>query len=188
MSESDGLGSVSTAFREQVYGHLQSEQLLEHYLGLHTPVEQLELAHALSAMLPPCDAVLTLLGSGQNLGFALALERKTRLIVAQDRPFNFDGVYASEVDDKILFALQSHLEGVGKVVVIQDTLKRGYSSLGLVGLAAQAGAQVVGYGALVEYSNLGGRNRLEMMNLPVQVLAQVAHTPRGLQPERRGIY
>jgi|GEM_PF-1886206 len=188
MSELEGLGSVNAAFREQVYGHLQSERSLEHFLGRSTPAEQLELVHALSALLPPCDAVLTLLGAGQGLGFALALERKTRLIVAQDRPFNFDGVYASEVDDKILFALQSHLEGVKRVVVIQDTLKRGYSSLGLVGLAAQAGAQVVGYGALVEYSNLGGRNRLEMMNLPVQVLAQVAHTPRGLQPERRGFY
>ena len=179
---------MNTAFKEQVYQHLESERSLEHFLGIQTPLELLEWAVILSALLPRADAVLTLLGSGQGLGFAVALERKVPLIVAQDRPFKFDGVYASEVDDKILVALQDHLEGVKSLVVVQDTLRRGYSSLGLVGLAAQAGAQVVGFGALVEYSNLGGRNRLEMMNFPVQVLAQVAHTPRGLQPERRGVY
>ena len=179
---------MNTAFKEQVNQHLESERSLEQFLGFQTPAQQFELSAALSQLLPQADAVLTLLGSGQGLGFAVALERKVPLIVAQDRPFKFEGVYVSEVDDKILFALQDHLEGVKSVVVIQDVLRRGYSSLGLVGLAAQAGAQVVGFGALVEYSNLGGRNRLEMMNFPVQVLAQVAHTPRGLQPERRGVY
>jgi adenine/guanine phosphoribosyltransferase-like PRPP-binding protein len=179
---------VNTAFKEQVYQHLESERSLEHFLGFLKPSQQLEMGRALSELLPQADAVLTLLGGGQGLGFAVALERKVPLIVAQDRPFKFDGVYASEVDDKILFALQDQLEGVKSLVVIQDTLRRGYSSLGLVGLAAQAGARVVGFGALVEYSNLGGRNRLEMMSFPVQVLAQVAHTPRGLQPERRGVY
>ena len=174
---------MNTAFKEQVNQHLESERSLEQFLGFQTPAQQFELSAALSQLLPQADAVLTLLGSGQGLGFAVALERKVPLIVAQDRPFKFEGVYVSEVDDKILFALQDHLEGVKSVVVIQDVLRRGYSSLGLVGLAAQ-----VGFGALVEYSNLGGRNRLEMMNFPVQVLAQVAHTPRGLQPERRGVY
>lgn len=176
-----------TNFQEQVYRHLESERMLEDFLGGLLAPNYLELAELLQKnyTFPPIDTVITALGNSNALAFAVALKLKARLVVVQDRPYKYEGVYASEIDDRILFGLQSQLEGIKNVLIVQDFLRHGYTPIGIYGLVAQAGGKVVGYQALIEYSNLGGRNRLEIMNVPVEVLAQVAHTPRGLQPERR---
>jgi xanthine phosphoribosyltransferase len=58
-----------------------------------------------------------------------------------------------------------------KVLIIDDFLATGYTIMALVRVAQQAGAEVIGVGAVIEKSFEGGRAALEAMGLRVRSLA-----------------
>jgi xanthine phosphoribosyltransferase len=60
-----------------------------------------------------------------------------------------------------------------KVLIIDDFLATGDTILALVRLAQQAGAEVIGVGAVIEKSFEGGRAKLEAMGLRVRSLAVI---------------
>ncbi len=60
-----------------------------------------------------------------------------------------------------------------KVLIIDDFLATGHTIMALVRLAQQAGATVIGVGAVIEKSFEGGRARLEGMGLRVRSLAVI---------------
>jgi xanthine phosphoribosyltransferase len=60
-----------------------------------------------------------------------------------------------------------------KVLIIDDFLATGHTILALVRLAQQAGAEVVGVGAVIEKSFEGGRAQLEALGLRVRSLAVI---------------
>lgn len=59
------------------------------------------------------------------------------------------------------------------VLIIDDFLATGHTILALVNLAQQAGAKVIGVGAVIEKSFEGGRARLEAIGLRVRSLAVI---------------
>ena len=59
------------------------------------------------------------------------------------------------------------------ILVIDDFLATGYTIMALVRLARQAGARVIGVGAVIEKLFEGGRARLEEMDLEVHSLAVI---------------
>ncbi|MEW5961095.1 MAG: xanthine phosphoribosyltransferase [Chloroflexota bacterium] len=60
-----------------------------------------------------------------------------------------------------------------KVLIIDDFLATGHTIMALIRLAQQAGAEVVGVGAVIEKSFEGGRAQLEAMGLRVRSLAVI---------------
>ena len=60
-----------------------------------------------------------------------------------------------------------------KVLIIDDFLATGFTIMALVRLARQAGAEVIGVGAVIEKSFEGGRAQLEEMGLQVRSLAVI---------------
>lgn len=176
---------MATTLREQLEGHLHSEGSVEHFLWDLTPKELLDFADQIRVGLPDVDVVLTSQGRSHSFAFALALSLKARLIIAQDRPFREGQDLMSEVDDRSWFVPKRAVPEGTRVLLVEDLLRYGYTPIGLMGLVAQVDAQVLGYASLLEYSNLGGRNRLEMLSIPVFIMQAIAHTPRGLVFDRR---
>jgi xanthine phosphoribosyltransferase len=60
-----------------------------------------------------------------------------------------------------------------KVLIVDDFLATGYTIMALVRLAHEAGAEVIGVGAVIEKSFEGGRAQLEAMGLRVRSLAVI---------------
>ena len=65
------------------------------------------------------------------------------------------------------------LTGEDKVLIIDDFLATGNTIMALIRLAEQAGAEVLGVGAVIEKSFEGGRAQLEAMGLRVRSLAVI---------------
>jgi len=65
------------------------------------------------------------------------------------------------------------LTGDDKVLIIDDFLATGNTIMALIHLAEQAGAEVLGVGAVIEKSFEGGRAQLEAMGLRVRSLAVI---------------
>ena len=65
------------------------------------------------------------------------------------------------------------LHSSDKVLIIDDFLATGNTIMALVQLARQAGAEVLGVGAVIEKSFEGGRASLEAMGLRVRSLAVI---------------
>ena len=65
------------------------------------------------------------------------------------------------------------LTGEDKVLIIDDFLATGNTIMALIRLAEQAGAEVLGVGAVIEKSFEGGRAQLETMGLRVRSLAVI---------------
>ena len=60
-----------------------------------------------------------------------------------------------------------------KVLIIDDFLATGHTIMALIRLAQEAGAEVVGVGAVIEKSFEGGRGQLEDMGIRVRSLAVI---------------
>ncbi|MBB6098274.1 adenine/guanine phosphoribosyltransferase-like PRPP-binding protein [Deinobacterium chartae] len=162
---------------------LEDEHTLEARLSRLRPTEWTEAAAAFND-LPAFDTVLTLPGTAHNLGFALAQAHDARLALASERP-PVGPACLAEVDGHTLFSAQADLEGAKQVLIVRDVLRHGYASLALVGLVAQIGATVTGCVSALEFTRYGGRNHLELMDVPVFAGVRIAHVGAALQLERR---
>lgn len=67
-----------------------------------------------------------------------------------------------------------------RVLIIDDFLASGQTIKGLTSLCAQASAEVVGIGALIEKTFERGRILLSDLNVPVHSLAQITRLEEGL--------
>ena len=75
--------------------------------------------------------------------------------------------------DVFLMVSPELLGAQDKVLIIDDFLATGHTIMALVRLAQEAGAEVIGVGAVIEKSFEGGRNKLEEMGLRVRSLAVI---------------
>ena len=65
------------------------------------------------------------------------------------------------------------------VLVIDDFLARGETIRALVRLVQDAGAQLVGIGAVIEKRFEGGREALAELNVPIETLAVITSMENG---------
>ena len=66
-----------------------------------------------------------------------------------------------------------------RVLVIDDFLAHGQAALGVVNLAEQAGAEILGVGAVIEKAFQGGGQKLRERGLRVESLAVVERIESG---------
>ncbi len=72
-----------------------------------------------------------------------------------------------------LCASADYLQEAGRVLIVDDFLHRGATSAALAGLVARAGADLVGFGFVIEKRRSGGRQELEKFNVPVESLVVI---------------
>jgi xanthine phosphoribosyltransferase len=107
------------------------------------------------------------------LGVPVVYGRKTKPITMPEKIFVASAPSHTKGKEVELMVSPEFLGSKDKVLIIDDFLATGHTILALVRLAQQAGAEVVGVGAVIEKSFEGGRAQLEALELRVRSLAVI---------------
>jgi xanthine phosphoribosyltransferase len=107
------------------------------------------------------------------LGVPVVYGRKTKPITMPDDAFIASAPSHTKGQEVHLMVSPEFLHNRDKVLIIDDFLATGNTIMALVQLARQAGAEVVGVGAVIEKSFEGGRASLEAMGVRVRSLAVI---------------
>lgn len=107
------------------------------------------------------------------LGVPVVYGRKTKPITMPDDAFIAAAPSHTKGQEVNLMVSPEFLHHGDKVLIIDDFLATGNTIMALVELARQAGAEVLGVGAVIEKSFEGGRASLEAMGLRVRSLAVI---------------
>lgn len=107
------------------------------------------------------------------LGIPVVYGRKTKPITMPQDVFVATAPSHTKGQEVRLMVSPEFLSSQDKVLIIDDFLATGYTIMALVHLAHQAGAEVIGVGAVIEKSFEGGRAKLEAMGLRVRSLAVI---------------
>ena len=108
------------------------------------------------------------------LGVPVVYGRKTKPITMPKHVFVQKAPSHTKDEQVSLMISPEFLSAADKVLIVDDFLATGYTIMALVRLAQDAGAEVVGVGAVIEKSFEGGRAKLEAMGLRVRSLAVIA--------------
>jgi xanthine phosphoribosyltransferase len=107
------------------------------------------------------------------LGIPVVYGRKTKPITMPQQVFLATAPSHTKGQEVHLMVSPEFLGSHDKVLIIDDFLATGDTILALIRLAQQAGAEVIGVGAVIEKSFEGGRAKLEAMGLRVRSLAVI---------------
>ncbi len=107
------------------------------------------------------------------LGIPVVYGRKTKPITMPEEVYVASAPSHTKGHEVRLMVSPEFLGPQDKVLIIDDFLATGDTILALVRLAQQAGAEVIGVGAVIEKSFEGGRAKLEAMGLRVRSLAVI---------------
>jgi xanthine phosphoribosyltransferase len=107
------------------------------------------------------------------LGVPVVYGRKTKPITMPDRIYIQSAPSHTKGQEIKLMVSPEFLGAHDKVLIVDDFLATGHTIMALVRLAQEAGAEVVGVGAVIEKSFEGGRAQLEAMGLRVRSLAVI---------------
>ena len=127
----------------------------------------------------PVTKVLTIESSGIAIACAVAREFGVNVVFAKKaKSVNLDGdMYVAEVEsfthkktNKVIVA-KKYLDPQDCVLIVDDFLANGQALHGLIALAEQAGATVVGASAAIEKGFQGGGDSIRAMGIRVESLA-----------------
>jgi xanthine phosphoribosyltransferase len=107
------------------------------------------------------------------LGVPVVYGRKTKPITMPAKVFVQSAPSHTKGKEIQLMVSPEFLGAQDKILIIDDFLATGHTIMALVRLAEEAGAEVVGVGAVIEKSFEGGRAMLEAMGLRVRSLAVI---------------
>jgi xanthine phosphoribosyltransferase len=107
------------------------------------------------------------------LGIPVVYARKTKPITMPNDIFIQSAPSHTKGQEVRLMVSPEFLGSRDKVLIIDDFLATGHTIMALIRLAQEAGAEVVGVGAVIEKSFEGGRAQLEEMGIRVRSLAVI---------------
>ena len=131
--------------------------------------------------------IMTVEASGISIAYAAGVKMGLPVLVAKkQKSLNIsDGVYTAPVfsfthktENNVLVS-KEYLTAGDKVLIVDDFLASGNAALGLISLAEQAGAAVVGFVSAIEKSEQGGRARIEEKGVKVYSLARIKEMRAG---------
>ncbi len=133
------------------------------------------------------NLIMTVESSGISIAYAAGIKMGLPVLVAKKhKSCNIaDGVYTAPVfsfthktENNVLVS-KEYLTAGDKVLIVDDFLASGNAALGLISLAEQAGAAVVGFVSAIEKSEQGGRARIEEKGVKVYSLARIKEMRAG---------
>lgn len=107
------------------------------------------------------------------LGVPVVYGRKTKPITMPENVYTQSAPSHTKGQHVKLMVSPEFLSSKDKVLIVDDFLATGNTILALVRLAQDAGAEVVGVGAVIEKAFEGGRAELETIGLRVRSLAVI---------------
>ncbi|GAA4716635.1 xanthine phosphoribosyltransferase [Brevibacillus fulvus] len=130
--------------------------------------------------------VLTIEASGIHFAMATALALRVPFVYAKKKKaVTQEAVYSVPVhsftrqETYQISVSQKYLSPDDQILIVDDFLATGAALLGLVELIQQAGARLVGVGAVIEKSFQPGRSLLEQAGVRVESLARIAEMSPG---------
>jgi xanthine phosphoribosyltransferase len=117
--------------------------------------------------------------TAMHMGLPVVYARKSKPITMPDTVYLT--VAPSHTKGRLVELIVSpeYLARGEKVLIIDDFLASGATIQGLVRLAAAAGSEVVGIGALIEKIFEGGRDALAYLGVPIETLACITSMEDG---------
>jgi xanthine phosphoribosyltransferase len=107
------------------------------------------------------------------LGVPVVYARKTKPVTMPDEVYRESAPSHTKGEYVELMASPEFLGPGDKVLIIDDFLARGKTIDALARLANDAGAEIVGVGAVIEKAFEGGREELAYLNAPIYSLAVI---------------
>ena len=146
--------------------------LMQDPFGFRKLVDDLVQLHAGKGV----NAVAGIEARGFIIGGAVAHQLSTGFIPIRKKgklPWDTIGVdYELEYgSDRIAVHRDAVTEGQ-KVLLVDDLIATGGTAVAAIDLLQQAGATVVGCSFVIDLPDLGGRKRIEELNIPVQILVE----------------
>lgn len=151
------------------------------------------LAHLVKGQ--PVDVILTAEASGISVAVFMAIvlnneqwphpaavvfAKKSRPVTLAEDGFYVINSYSRTKERPVQLFLGKHVIAPGaRVFIVDDFMARGTTMSALGDLVLQAGAQIVGFGAVIEKVFENGRQELQRFGAPVHALVQVTSLAGG---------
>jgi len=113
------------------------------------------------------------------LGVDLIFARKNKPITMPEVVYSATATSHTKGEMVKLMVSPEVLGSGDRVLIIDDFLARGVTIKALAEIVAQAGATLVGVGALIEKSFEGGRAKLAGLGVPIEALVTIVAMPNG---------
>lgn len=165
---------------------LKVDTFLNH--GIH-PILMKEIGQAFASEYKNAGVtkILTLESSGIAPALMTSLALDCGLIFARKRKSltMIDNLYSSDVhsftknETNTISVSRELLGSTDRVLVIDDFLANGQAALGLGHIVSQSGADIAGFGIVIEKSFQPGRSKLEAEGYRVEALARISSLADG---------
>ncbi len=117
--------------------------------------------------------------TGLALGIPVVYARKTKPITMPQQVYRQTAPSHTKGRHVELMASPEFLRPSDRILIVDDFLATGQTISALVRLVAEAGAELVGIGTLIEKRFEGGRDRLEELGIPIESLVVIADMSDG---------
>jgi len=111
--------------------------------------------------------------TAHHLGVPLVFARKQRPVTMPGQVYLTLTPSHTKGNSVELIVSPEFLPKNDRVLIVDDFLATGHTIFGLMRLTNAAGANVVGFGTVIEKTFEGGRERLEPIGLPIESLAVI---------------
>jgi xanthine phosphoribosyltransferase len=119
------------------------------------------------------------LTTAMALGIPVVYARKTKPITMPDQVYRQTAPSHTKGRHVELMASPEYLCSADRILIVDDFLATGQTISALVRLVAQAGAELVGIGTLIEKRFEGGRGLLEQLGIPIESLVVITDMSDG---------
>ena len=175
---------MSLQLHERVRAALPREKAVRAALAALPDGVWVEAACELHPNLPDFEVVLTAEGVGGAFAQTLGLLGDAEVAVARRGPHPLDE--GPRLSSEHWTVGRRPLSGKNHALIAAPLLDDGVPELELAQLARSVGLQLSVAACALEFTSRAARSRLDMLGVTVIALTQLAHTPGGLQFERRG--
>lgn len=136
-------------------------------------------ANATKVLTAEISGIAPALTTALALGIPVVYARKTKPITMPAEVFRRSAPSHTKGKKVELMVSPEFLSAGDRILIVDDFLASGRTIQALVNLVADAGATLVGIGALIEKSFEGGRQTLAHLNVPIESLAVITDMSDG---------
>lgn len=103
----------------------------------------------------------------------IVFARKSSSLITSDQTYSSKVYSFTKETESNVIVSKEFISKKDKVLIIDDFLATGNAALGLIDIAKQAGAEIVGLGIVIEKGFESGRSKIEAQNIKVHSLANI---------------
>lgn len=137
------------------------------------------LAGATRILTAEISGIAPAVATGLHMGLPVVYARKHRPITMPETAFRATAPSHTKGNLVELLVSPEYLFASDKILIIDDFLATGKTLMGLIDIVKQAGAQLVGIGAVIEKSFEGGRDLLSQFGVQLESVAIITNLSDG---------